>query len=153
LVGKLRACPRRLITSSDYFALENPYFDSNHAIGRFCFRSAVIQIGTQGMQWHATFPVPFSTSDFNAVQSARAHYLDSLSAKPHGILHGTLHRATKHDAFFQLLRDIVRDQLRIDFRLPDFFDIHVNGHTHEGLERSAEHLYILTFLADDYTRA
>ena len=60
-----------------------------------------------------------------------AHDLDALGAQPHRVLHRALHGAAEHDALFELLRDRVGDQLRIDFRLADFLDVDVHRHAHQ----------------------
>src|SRR5690348_11208570 len=117
-----------LITTSQYLPLENPDLDSNDAISRLGFRYSIIQISPQGMKGDAPFAIPFRTRNFNTVQTPRTHYLDSLSAKAHGVLHGALHCPAEHDPLLQLLRDIVSDELRINFRFPDLFDVYMYGH-------------------------
>src|SRR5690606_29448031 len=87
-----------------------------------------------------------------AIQTTRAHDLDALCTQTHGILHGTLHRAAEHDALFELLRNRVGDQLRVDFRFAHFLDIDVHRHAHDRLQLTLERLDVLTFLADDDTR-
>jgi hypothetical protein len=79
------------------------------------------------VEGHATFAVPLGTGDFDAVQATRRHDLDALGAQAHGVLHRALHGAAEHDALFELLRDRIGDQLRIDFRLAHFFDVDATG--------------------------
>src|SRR5690606_26892599 len=100
-----------------HVTLVDPDFDTDDAVGGMCLSSAVFDIGTQRVKRYATFAIPLGTCDFNTVQTACAHDLDALGAQTHSVLHGALHGTAEHDALFELLRDRVGDQLRIDFRL------------------------------------
>src|SRR3989338_1702 len=103
------------------------------------------------MQWHTTFAIPLGTSDFNAVQTARTHDLDTLRSEAHRVLHCALHRAAEHDALFQLRGDAVSDQLRIDFRLAHFFNGNIDRlQTHALAQFGTQRLNVLTFLADHH---
>ena len=104
------------------------------------------------MKWHATFAVPFGTCDFDAVQATRRHDLDADSAQTHCILHRALHCTTEHDALFELLRDRIGDQLRIDLRLADLFDIDVHWHAHDLRQRRLQHFDVFAFFTDHDTR-
>src|SRR5665647_2929860 len=68
-------------------------YDSVSGLGLGC---TVIDIGAQSVQWHTAFAIPLGAGDLNAVQTARAHYLDALRTEAHRILHRALHRSTKH---------------------------------------------------------
>src|SRR3989338_2931116 len=131
------------------FALEPPSLYANDSISGFCFGGAVINIGTQSMQWHTALAIPLGASDFNAVQSARAHDLDALGAQSHRVLHRPLHRTAEHDALFQLRGDAVSDQLRINFRLAHFFDCQLDRlQSHALAQFCAQRLDILAFFTD-----
>jgi hypothetical protein len=66
-------------------------------------------------------------------------------------LHGALHGTAEHDALFQLLRDRIGDQLRVDFRLADLLDIDVHLlHAHQPPQLGLERLDLLALLADDH---
>src|SRR4030065_1887717 len=60
------------------FALEHPNLHTDDAIGSLRFGSTVVDIGTQSMQWHTSFAIPLGTCDFNTVQTASTHDLDTL---------------------------------------------------------------------------
>ena len=51
-----------------------------------------------------------------------------------------------------LQRDAVSDELSVEFRTADFFDVDVNGHAHHLLNFSLESLDVGTLLADHDTR-
>ena len=104
------------------------------------------------MQRHAAFAIPLGTRDFDTVQTARAHDLDALSTQTHRVLHRTLHRTAEHDPALELLRDRISDQLRIRFRLADFFDVDVNRNAHALLQLGLQQFNVFTLLADHDTR-
>src|SRR5690606_20865141 len=114
-----------------HVALVDPHLDTDDAVGGVRFGGAVFNVGTQRVKRYTTFAIPFGTCDFDTIQTASAHDLDALSTQTHGVLHGALHGTAEHDPLFKLLRDRVGDQLSIDFRLADFFDVHVNRHAHQ----------------------
>ncbi len=105
------------------------------------------------MKRHAAFAVPLGTCDFDAIQATGGHDLDALCAQAHRVLHGALHGAAEHDALFKLLRDRVGDQLRIDFRLAHFFDVHSDRHTQTLAEFLLERFDVFALLADHHARA
>jgi hypothetical protein len=47
---------------------------------------------------------------------------------------------------------MIRDQLRIGFRLADFFDVDVDRNAHAALQFRLQQLDILALLTDDHTR-
>src|SRR5690606_6238281 len=51
------------------FALEDPDLDADDAVSGFGFGSAVVDIGTQGVQRHAAFAVPFGTGDVGTAET------------------------------------------------------------------------------------
>src|SRR5690606_10783790 len=93
---------RRHFAVRQHVALVNPHFDADDAVGRLGFGRTVFDIGAQGVQGHTAFAIPFGTSDFDAVQTARAHDLDALGTEAHGVLHSALHGAAELDALFKL---------------------------------------------------
>src|SRR3990167_7303746 len=135
------------------FAFEHPNLHTDNAVRGLCFRSAIINVSTQGMQRHTAFTVPLGACDFNSVQTTRAHDLDTLCTQAHRILHRTLHGTAEHDALFQLCGDAVSDQLRIDFRLAHFLYRHINGlQPHTLAQFGAQRFDILTLLTDHHAR-
>src|SRR6267154_5813814 len=83
--------------------LEDPDFDAASPIGRKRGRNAVVDIGTQRMERHASLAIPFHARDFRATQAARTVDTNATCAKPHRRLHRALHGAPERDATFQLL--------------------------------------------------
>src|SRR4029079_6742998 len=73
-------------------ALEDPDLDAAGAEGRERGRNAVIDVGAQRVQRHATFAVPLHAGDFRTTQTTRAVDTDALGAETHRGLHGALHR-------------------------------------------------------------
>src|ERR1700731_3188992 len=104
-------------------AFEDPDLDAAGAVGGERRRHAVIDVGAQGVQRHAAFPIPLHPCNLGAAEPARAVDADAAGAEPHRRLHGALHRAAERDAALELLRDRFGDQLRVEFRLTDFDDV------------------------------
>src|SRR5690606_12322077 len=69
------------------------------------------------------------------------------------VLHDALHGATEHHTALQLLRDVDRDQLRIEIRLADFLDVDLHRYTHANGQILAQLIDVLTLLADNDTGA
>src|SRR6185369_2017423 len=97
----------------EHFTFVNPYLDADDAVGRQRFGKAVVDVGAQRMQRHATFAVPLGTGDFGAVQAAGDVDLDAERAQAHRVADGALHRAAEHDAALELLGDRFGDQLGV----------------------------------------
>src|SRR6185369_14352163 len=104
------------------------------------------------MQRHAAFAIPLRPRDLDSVETPGAHDLDALGAQPHRVLHRALHRAAEHDALLELLRDGVRNQLRIDFRFPNLLDVEADVATHHLSQIGPQRLDVLALLADDHAR-
>ena len=85
-----------------------------------------INVCTQGVQWNFTVFVLFRSRQLGAVQTARTTNLDAFSTAFHRRLDGALHRPTERHTLHQLLRDRFGYQLRIHFRITDFFDLYQN---------------------------
>src|SRR5690606_27044745 len=78
---------------------------------------------------------------------------DALGAQAHGRLHGALHGAAEGDPAFQLLRDVLGDQLGVGFRLADLDDVQVNLAFGAGRDVLAQLLDVSALLADHDARA
>src|SRR5437868_7064497 len=142
-----------LLALAQRLTLEDEDLHADRAVGRLGFREAVLDVGAQRVQRHATLAVPLRARDLGAVQSAGAGDLDALRAQAHGVLHGALHRAAEHHALLELARDRVGDELRVELGLADLLDVHVHRNAHEALQRVAKALDVLALLADHHARA
>ena len=115
-------------------------------------RLAVVDVGAQRVKRHPPLAVPFGAGDFGAAETAAAADADALRAEPDRRLHRPLHGAAEGDAALKLLRDRLRDEMRVDLRLPDFDDVDVHlGIRHRG-DLLAKLLDVGALLADDDAR-
>ena len=130
----------------------DPHLDADDAVGGLGFGEAVVDVGLQRVQRYTAFAIPLAARDLDAVQAARGHDLDALRTQAHGVLHRALHRAAEHDALFELLRDAVGDQLRVDLGLAHFFDVHRHRHAQALGQFELQVLDVLALLADDHAR-
>jgi len=83
---------------------------------------------------NAAVVVGLDPGDFGAAQAAGATNLDALGALVHRGLYRLLHGAAEGDAAFELEGDILGHQLRVDVRLLDLLDVHIDllaGHLAE----------------------
>src|SRR3954466_2159772 len=71
-------------------ALEDPDLDAAGAVGGEAGGDAVIDVGAQRVQRHATFAVPFHARDLGTAETARAVDADAAGAEPHRRLHRAL---------------------------------------------------------------
>src|SRR5438552_9185212 len=120
-LGHLLVLRHRIVLED--FALEDPDLDAAGAEGGERGGNAVIDVGAQRVQRHATVAVPLHARDFGAAETARAVDTNAFGTETHRRLHGALHGAAERDAALELLGDRFGDQGRVEFRLADFDDV------------------------------
>src|ERR1043166_4568974 len=133
-------------------ALEDPDLDAAGAVGGLGGGDAVVDVGAQRMQGHAAFAVPFRAGDFRAAEPAAAIDADALGPETHGGLHRTLHPAAEGGAGLELLGDVLRHQLGVDFRLADLDDVQMHLVARVFLDFVLQLLDVGALLADDHAR-
>src|ERR1051326_4521587 len=133
-------------------ALEDPDLDAAGAVGGLGGGDAIVDVGAQRVQRHAAFAVPFRAGDFSAAQPAAAIDADALGAQTHGGLHRALHHAAEGDAALELLGDVLRHQLGVDFRLADLDDVQMHLVAGVFLDFVLQLLDIGALLADHHAR-
>src|SRR5450631_2673239 len=148
--GRRNGGRERLRVVRQHFTLEHPDLDADDAIRRLRFGETVVDIRAQRVEWHASFAIPLAACDFDAVQTPRAHDLDSLRAEAHRVLHRALHGAAEHDALLELLRDRVGDELRVDLGLADLLDVEPDFGAHHLAQVRAQRFDVLALLADHH---
>ena len=104
------------------------------------------------MQRHTSLAIPFGTSDFNTIQTAGRHDFDALSTQTHCVLHGAFHCAAEHNTLFKLLGNRIRNQLCINFRFANLFDIDSHRNTQFFCQIFFEFFDIFAFFTDNNTR-
>src|SRR6185295_11153458 len=120
-LGHLLVLGHRIVLED--FALEDPDLDAAGAERGERGGDAVIDVGAQRMQRHATFAIPLHPSDFRAAEATRAVDTDAFGAETHRRLHRAFHGAAERDAALELLRDRFGDQGGIELGLADFDDV------------------------------
>ena len=132
----------------DDLAFEDPDLDADDAVRRTRNAVAEVDVGSERVQRHAAFAVPFRARDFGAAQTARDVDPDADRAKAQRRLHGTLHGPAERDAALELLRNAFGDQRRIDLGLSDFEDVQVNFRRRQPREIGTQALDLFALLAD-----
>src|SRR4030081_2090533 len=120
-LGHLLVLGHRIVLED--FALEDPDLDAAGAERGESGRHAVVDVGAQRVQGHATFAIPLHTRDFGAAETARAVDTNAFGAKPHRRLHRALHGAAERDAALELLGNRFGNQGGVEFGLADFDDV------------------------------
>src|SRR5690606_4547619 len=153
LRGGLALCPRsKLLLTVEHFALEVPDLDADDAVRGLRLGKAVIDVGAQGMQRHATLAVPLAARDLGPIQASSHVDPYPLRAHAHGIADRTTHRAAEHDAPLQLLRYTFGDQLGVQLRLANLLHVHMDRNTHELAEIAPQALNVFALFADHHAR-
>src|SRR6478736_4814493 len=119
--GHLLVLGHRIVLED--LALEDPDLDAAGAERGERGRHAVIDIGAQRVQRHATFAIPLHPRDFGAAETARAVDTNAFGTETHRRLHGALHGAAECDAALELLGDRFGDQGGVELGLADFDDV------------------------------
>ena len=78
------------------------------------------------MQRQPPLQVPLFACDFRAVQPACYAHLDAFTAEAQRRIHRLAHRAPERHALFELQRNRLRNELRIQFRAVHFQDVNVH---------------------------
>src|SRR5207253_1672485 len=84
---------------------------------------AVVDIRPQGVQRKLALQIPLAARDFRAVQPAAHAHLDSFAAEAQRAIHGLAHGAAEGHALFELQRDRLTYQLRVQLRLVHFLNV------------------------------
>src|SRR5205823_3341264 len=98
-------------------ATVDPRLDADHTVGGLRLGKAVVDVRTQRVQRQTTLEIPLGAGDLVAIKTARDAHLDALAAEAQSRIHTLAHGPAERDALFQLQRDVLRYQLRIELRL------------------------------------
>src|SRR5450432_2180888 len=104
-------------------ALVQPRLNSDHAVGSVRFGKTVVDIRAQRVQRKLALQIPFTARDFGAVETPRNPHLNALAAESQRRIHGLAHRPPERHALFQLERNRLRHQLRIELGLVNFLNV------------------------------
>src|SRR3989449_4954471 len=108
------------------FALIDPALHADDAVGGIGLREAEIDVRAQRLQRQPPLQVPFFARDFSAIQTARHTHFDPLAAETQRRIHRFAHCAAKGHALFELQRNRLRHQLRVEFRAVHFLNVDVH---------------------------
>src|SRR5262249_27332643 len=87
---------------------------------------AVVDVGSQRVQRHATLAVPLLAAHLRAAQASAALHAHAERARLHRGLHGTLHGPAERHPAGQLVGPALREQCRVDLGLLDLLDVELD---------------------------
>src|SRR5689334_4949279 len=138
-----------------HFAAEYPNFHADHAVRRLGFGQAVVDVGAERVQRHATFAIPLRPRDLGAVQTTRHAHLDALGTDAHRVRDGTTHGAPELHAALELLRDAFGHQQRVELGFANLGNVQAHvlqRHAEQLRDFTAQLLDVLALLADHDAR-
>src|ERR1051325_9410940 len=134
------------------FALINPALPANYAIRGIRFRRSEIDVGAQRLQRQPPLQVPFFAGDFRPIQPAGHANLDALAPETKRRIHRLAHRATKRYPLFQLQRNRLGNQGRVQLRAVYFLNVDVHFALGALLHVLLQLVDFRAFAADDDSR-
>ncbi len=113
---------------------------------------AVVDLGAEGVQRHATLAIPLAAAHLGAAQTTGALDTDALGAGLAGGLDSLAHSATEGNAAFELLSNGLSNELGVELGALDLDNVDGElalGDASDLLELGAEGIDLGTLLTDD----
>src|SRR5205085_4639551 len=107
-------------------ALVDPDLHADPAGRGLRLDEAVVDVGADRVQGHAALGVLLRAAHLGPTEATRALNLDPGSAGANRRRERALHRAPERHAVLQLLRDRLRDELRVELGALDLVDVDVH---------------------------
>jgi hypothetical protein len=120
---------------------------------RQSFAKSVTDFGSQRTQRHRTANVFFAASHFGTAQSTGQLNLDSFGTGIHRLFGRSFHRPAEAGSSLKLFSNLLSDQLSVQVRSTDFFDLQVDPASDQVLHFVLQPFDFLAFLSDDQTGA
>src|SRR4029453_4440982 len=96
-----------------------------------------------------TLALPLAAAHLRATEAAGDGDAHALRARLHRTQDGLLQDLAERNAALELLRDVLRDEDRVELRVTDLEDVHLHGLTRCLPEDLAQLLHLRAALADD----
>src|SRR6266508_3015239 len=141
-----------LLAGGQHVAPVDPDLHTDLTEGGAALRQTVVDVGPQGVQGHAALAIPLGAGHLGTAPPAGALHPDALGAALHGRVDRAAHRPAERDPAGELLRDALRDQLRVGLGALHLED--VEGHLLVGdlVEVGADLVGLGAAAADDHAR-
>src|SRR5690606_27218215 len=141
-----------LVAGGHDLALVDPDLDADAAEGRLRLGEAVVDVGAARVERHAALRVRLAARHLAAAQPPAAGDLHALGAGPDGRGERALHRAPEADPVLELLRDGLRDELRVELGPLDLVDVDLHRLLGERVHLTAQRVDLRAGLADHDAR-
>src|SRR6185503_16352246 len=143
-----------LTAAADDVALVDPHLHADAAEGGAGLEQAVVDVGTQRVQRHATLAVKLRARHLGTAQATRALHADALDLRAaHRRLDRLAHRTAERHAVAQLLGHALRDELRVRLGVLDLEDVQLDLLVGQLLELAPDAVRLGTPAADHDARS
>src|SRR4029079_1575627 len=135
-----------------HLALVDPAFDAAPPGRGAGLEEAVVDVGAQRVQRHATVGILFGPRHLGTAEAAGDLDLDALSAGAHRRGQGAFHRAAEGDPVLQLLGDRLGDEFGVELGALHLADVHLDRLSSQLVQLLAQRVHFAARLADHDAR-
>ena len=146
---------QRVLLTGKHLPLEHPDLDAQHPVGGAGHLGGVVDVGTEGVQGHATLAGPLRPGDLGAVEAAAHLELQTQHPGSLGALDGHAHDAPEGHPLLQLLGDVLGQKEGVGIHPLHFDDVdpHLPVGVAEGLlDAGAQLLDAAALTAHEHAR-
>jgi hypothetical protein len=104
------------------------------------------------MQGHPTLVIALSPGNLSPTQATSALDFDSLGTRTHSSLNRTFHGTSERDSLTKLMRNVLRNEIRVHFRTLYLLDVNGDFRVSERCEFFAQLIDLGSTLADHNAR-
>src|SRR5690554_6189043 len=130
----------------------DPHLHARRAVDRIGRAFGVVDVRADRVERDAPFQVLLGAAHLGAAEAAGDLDAHALGAHPHGRRDGLLHRTPERDTPFELLRDVLRHEARVQLGPLDLADVDLDVLVRELLQLFAELLDLGTAAPDHDAR-
>src|SRR5262252_1176259 len=130
-------------------ALADPDLHADGSIGGVGLGEAIVDIGADGVERHASVAIPFAPRDFRAAQAAGAGDPDAVGPQAEGGGDRLLHGAAEGHPLLELQGHVLGHQLRVELGMDHLLDVEVDLLGRACLDLVLELLHLRALAADD----
>jgi len=131
----------------------DPHLDADVTLGGLGLGEPVVNLGAKRGERDGAQLGTFGPAHFRATKTTGEQDLNAPGTAVHGLLQRPLDRAAKAGPLLELLGDVLADQLGVDFRPGDLFNLDIDPASGERLQLFLDPLDFRPLATDDHARA